>query len=298
MAQIVLGTNGFTEQPIRRKYVDGQGWTTVRTFQGPRDLGDAKAEELITTLEPSDLDIVYGTPAEISVTVPDPGGQAQNLNDSEERAIVWNLRPVFVERALSSHGYFNESSSYAQTMQIIDDAIEHGEGESVRASIAAVQNMVDYLDLRLRGVEAFTTYTWMMVCSIVTRKTGDLKSSMTNVGKVVSYSEAVGSTPVNPNSTPISTSGIHWERPTIRHYCNWEEAGVYGEGWQDIPVNDWLKQPPDVQESRQNGRRVITLTQEYHGAVSFSKVLYNRTAAAGTGFVVGIAGRSTGGKRR
>jgi len=297
-AQEVKGTNAFTEQPKRREYVQGRGWVTKRVWRGPRALLDAKAQDLLDALEPESMLTVAGTPAEIEVEVPDPGGLAEQSAATEEKDTAWELIPVRIERDLSAHGYFNSTSMNAGVIEAIEEALKHGEGAAYEAELAGNQPMLDYLALRIRGVEAFSTYTWMMKATMVTRKTGDVRAAMANIGKVHTYAEAIGSTPVNPNATPLSASTFKWNPPTILHYTNWEEAGAYGAGWQEIPVNEWLKQPPEVRQYTAGRRKCVAISMEYHGAVSWSSALYARTTAAGAGVVVGVTGRSTGGKKR
>lgn len=297
MSQTVLGVNAFTEQPKKRRYSVANGWQTVREWRGPRALLSTKEQEIIDTLAPESIESSDGTPAIITATFPLEGGLSVNAEQTEKDNAVFELVKVDLDRPLMTHGYFNASSANAGILEAIEDAIQHGEATTYRASLAGNQPMLDYLDLRVRGVESFWTYSWVIRCQLMTRSTSALVASQTNVGKVHTYAEAIGALPVNDEAV-VSSSRIKWDQPTIYHYTNYEEAGVYGAGWQTIPVNEWLKKAPEVRQFWQGSRRMYNISQELQGAVSWSNVMYGRTTAAGAGVVFGVAGRSIGGRRK
>ena len=297
MAQTVLGTNAFIEQPKQRKYSLAAGWQTVRTWHGPRALSAAKEQEILDTLSPESIESTEGTPAIITATFPSEGGQSVNAEQVEKDNAVFELVKVDLDRPLMTHGYFNASAANATILEGIEDAIQHAEASAYRVSIAGNQPMLDYLDLRLRGVESFWTYSWVIRCQLVTRSTSALRAAQTDVGKVHTYAEATGSLPVNEEAV-VSSSRIKWDQPSIYHYTNYEEAAIYGAGWQTIPVNEWLKKAPEVRQFWQGSRRMYQISQEWQGAVSWSNVLYGRTTDAGAGVVFGVSGRSIGGRRK
>jgi hypothetical protein len=77
------------------------------------------------------------------------------------------------------------------------------------------------------------------------------------------------------------------EKPWVRLY-GWETAslpssalrGGSGTGWSDYYFNEWLVKPPAIRFVKQGRVRRRQFTQEFLGAIQWSRTLYD----GGTGY--------------
>ena len=118
---VVVGTNAFTEQHPRRRWVRNRGWVKVRSWLGPKDdtLIDALVAQL-QALNVEEIDITEEHPTLITALVPsDADTVSSGLSDPND-STEWSLEPFDLDKALGTHGQFNNSADSGQAIAAID----------------------------------------------------------------------------------------------------------------------------------------------------------------------------------
>ncbi|MFH1604937.1 MAG: hypothetical protein ABIH03_13635 [Pseudomonadota bacterium] len=273
---VVKGTNDFTEQPSYRRWTDGEGWSTIRTWEGPQDTTKIDAVVVIAKAAgATSVDVRRGHPTAIIAAVPDStavtafGGFD---DDSEE----WDLTPYDLSKTLGSHGYFLQTGVDAPAkLAAIDALVKKGDsaGNYESAEFTA------YARLREIGVESYTTFGYSLRRTVNLDRASEFVRTMQqnseNRGRVISWDQ------INvPQSARI-------EKPWARLY-GWETASLpaaalrsgSGTGWSDYYFDEWLVKPPAIRFVKQGRVRRRQFTQEFLGAIQWSRSLYD----GGTGY--------------
>ena len=280
---VVVGSNAFTEQPNTRRWVNGSGWVTIRTWVGPLNESLIAAQEASAqTAGAERIDTTRGQPTTILATVPDAFDPTNTNPDGSNAAEEWELNWSDLDKALASHGKFNSSSQSPLGISRIDADIRAGTAydkdyETLYAEGAA-SNFNAYAKLRGMGVDSYTAFAPVLRKVLTFDRTSaylkDYQSASANQGRVVSW----GTLFVPQNA------GI--ERPWVRLFvaaammdavpASAYRPGFSGVGaWAELWINEWLVKPPSVRYSRQGRTRRRQLVQEYIGAVQWSKTLYD-----------------------
>ena len=281
---VVVGSNAFTEQPNTRRWVNGSGWVTIRTWVGPLDESLIAAQEASArTAGAERIDTTRGQPTTIHATVPDAFDPTTNDNsDGSNTAEEWELNWSDLDKALASHGKFNSTSQSPLGLAAIDADIRAGTAydkdyETLYAE-GADSHFTAYAKLRGMGVDSYTTFAPVLrkVLTFDSRSEylKDYQSASANQGRVVSW------------GTLFVPQFMGIERPWVRMFVGGaclppvpESAyrpGFSGTGaWAELWIDEWLVKPPSVRYSRQGRTRRRQLVQEYIGAVQWSSTLYD-----------------------
>lgn len=244
MAQTVLGTNDFTEQPQQDSYQIGEGRTTTKEWHGPRDLYEVKWAE-VEASKPDRMTGSKGTPAIINATYlpTDPP-------DDEEA--IWELIPSPVDRPLSSHPAFNITPSQLGWTEKIDKAIREGRGhETDWDVVSGSQNLNDYRNLKAKGTDSYRMWSYTVRKTLVTSLAGVDKFEDRDAGFVVPWSQ-IGIPSTVKFSQPV------WNK--------WD-----GTDLETLDINEWLISPATVRYER--GK--YSIVKEWYGAMKWYKILYN-----------------------
>jgi len=241
--ELVVGANEFTEQPERRRYQSGQGWTRVRTWIGPKALADAKIAE-IEVDQPDDINITKGVPCVIEASYAE--------ETTTEDTSIWELIPSAMDKALATHPAFNTNSTSGIVLGLIEKDMRQGISYNVDYDTGySSLNYNEYRDLRLRGVDSYRVWTWTIRKTTTTGRTALLQVDEADQQKVISYA-AIG-----------IPDDVKWAQPKMRVWN--------GSTPQDpVNINEWLVAPPSVRYERKK----YTITKEWIGAAKWYKYLY------------------------
>lgn len=277
---VVKGTSGFTEQPRRRRWVNGRGWVTVRTYEGA--LNDTNIDALVATLQAADyeeIEVVRAWPTVITAQMPDPFSPSDGNTDGSSRSEEWELASYALDKALATHGKFNSSAVSPLGLAAVDADIRAGTAYSKTYSTLYAEgsesNYDNYAKLRGMGVDTWRTFGFTLRVTKTYERTSnyvrDYQQAAENQGKVIAW-DKIGV----PDSAKI-------ERPWVRLYIGAAESvpaaayrpGFSGTGWAELWVNEWLVSPPSVRFGKQGRAKTRQITQEWAGAVQWSSVLYD-----------------------
>jgi hypothetical protein len=253
------GTSDLLEQPQRRSFSLESGWSTIRTWQGPKDsvlvyANQLAAERVATNIEVSN-DGPVGT---VSATYPD--GQDEVLDqDAETLNVTWELFSSDLEKDLSTHYQLIPTSDLERANQvkakewvtnppINENYVATGNAATdTAAAIAYITSSVAELDtkskiiydLMTRGTTSYIVAQYVIRKTIKVGRNSDVLASETNIGRVTSI------------------DGV--------------PPGLF-----QIPGNhEWLKKAPNVIFL---GRGKYQIVQEWWGADKWSQGLYAGTA--------------------
>lgn len=262
--EIVLGVNGFTEQPVRRVYKPGEPIRTIRTFEGPQALSDAKQDEILNSLPVLNLSNQKGVPCVIEVeTDEDPTGQDQDIRVLAE--VTWSCDWERDMKDIRGHGYFNESGVSTKYMELIDLAIKKGTASNTDwNTLSGLSHMNDYRECRLKGINSFIAWAPTLRATLVMGRFTKLKTDGIIAGQVIEWSAIKLPQPAAEAKTPQS-GGI--TQPQIYDYVGG------GGGWQPKNINQWLVCP--VKRGYTRTPRRYELTYEWLGATEWTKALYD-----------------------
>lgn len=269
---VVIGSNAFTEQPTRRRYVKGRGWYRVRTFIGPNDstLIDTLTASL-TAANVEDIDVSAGHPTTVTALVPSDANQAGVGLDDPDLQTEWSLEPYDLNKSLSTHGKFNGSAVSASVLATIDAELAKGNGynKDWEAQFGSIGELNDYAKLRGQSVDDYLQFGYVLravlSCEADNEYIVELQQSgliPTFVpGRIVKWSD-IGV----PASAKI-------EQPAAHYYGGAEDP--LGTGWHDVLVNEWMVKPMAIRFSRRGRVRTRQIVREFLGAVRWSSTLYD-----------------------
>lgn len=264
----VVGANTFTEQPKEKKYVAGEGWTTIRTWLGPRAQLDQFVVDVVAPKLPQNIDVSYGTPAIIKAEfagLPDDDGSLDSgfpgssdaVQEAEDNA-VWELIPIQIDKPLATHPAFARSGQTPTVIEKIEKAIREGTAtESDWDTDFGIANMNDYRNLRVKGTDSWRTWTWMIRKTIVIGRPVDLKAEEKNTQKIVQYGDI---------QVP---DDVKWAQP---EYRVWDGDVVT----ETKLIEEWMACPPVI---RWTGKK-YEVTREWLGAVAWYSILYEGGGAS------------------
>ncbi|MEN6360040.1 MAG: hypothetical protein ABFD59_08290 [Smithella sp.] len=255
-AEVVIGADEFTEQPVRRVYSQGQGWKTVRTWIGPQALTSAKEDDiLLMSPAPEGILTTEGVPAQIEATFSLAGGSSGIPDLIDEQDARWELLGEDLEKDIATHGYYNVSGSTAAIIEEIDEQIKKGKARNFDwDTLYPSMNMQSYCNHKLRGMDDYVTFAYIIRKTITTSSTTLLEEDFSAVpGKIISWGD-IGV----PSSAKFKQPKIH---------CYETDA------WVDKLVSQWMVKAPSVRW--QKGKRLWELTREWWGAEKWSSALYD-----------------------
>ena len=253
MAQAVVGTNAFSEQPQTDTFEQGTGRTTVKIYRGPRELYEAKWTELEGT-SPDSMSGKKGTPAEITATYLPV--------DSNVDTAVWELIPTAVDRPLATHPSFNTGSTQQAQIEAIDKAVAQGNSQNTDWDAKfGVTGLNDYRNLRAKGTDSFRMWSYVVRRTLTTSLASIESANDQDAGQVVTWG-GIGI----PGS-------IKFSQPVYNKF----DAGGDPEGTA-IPIDQWLTTPETVRYER----KMYTITKEWLGSLAWYSVLYPGGSAAST----------------
>jgi hypothetical protein len=242
----ILGKNDVTEEAKRTEWRDGQGFFVVRKFHGPEEKIDRKAIELMNTADSFTID----TKARYSRLMAyfSDGSPIQTTFGQNDLDQYWELDSEVLEKDIRTHPFLDalgDEDAKAQKIEELDAAIEQGQGRTLLAANPA-SPIKEYIQLRLIGVESYTTDTYILrrvnVCANNTAR----KAAFTGVGKVANKA------PIEGNQVSIKSRA--------------------GKPKFSLPAGEWLKRAPQV---RQVGRGKWYIVEEWWYAEKWSKTLYS-----------------------
>ena len=275
---VVKGTSGFTEQPRRRRWINGRGWVTVRTYEGA--LNDTNIDALVATLQAADyeeIEVTRAWPTVITAQLPDPYDPTDSNADGSSRSEEWELVPFVLDKALGTHGKFQGSGMVPETLAAIDADLRAGTayGKDYDTIYGAGFNFQNYSKLRSLGVDTWRTFGFTLrMVKTYERNSGyvrDYQQAAVNQGKVIAW-DKIGV----PDTAKI-------ERPWVRLYVGAGEGvpaaafrpGFAAAAWAELWINEWLVHPPAIRFGKQGRVKTRQITQEWAGAVQWSSVLYD-----------------------
>lgn len=101
--RLLYGYDGLTEQPKRQKYSIKNGWTTVRTWEGPRDKADPLLADLIDSCE--DFEITDGPVCRVAATF---GSDGTDTGGQDTERVTWDFSFEIAELPLDTFNYYQE----------------------------------------------------------------------------------------------------------------------------------------------------------------------------------------------
>lgn len=255
-APTILGANAFTEQAKKRRFANGTGWVTVRTWKGPNtDSLVRQQEDLIRTYGAVSIETDTSIPCTISGTFPDAGGvTVGNQDQNSENNAVWELKKFEVDKKLASHPKWNTGDAAAlkiaaRLISEIDEAIRHRSCDPAMYS----PPYCDYATLRILGTESYERYTYILTKSYSLAYATATKLDFANTMKCVTYQQI---------GVPQT---VKWTEPMFIDF-------IGGSDFTLMPLQ-WLELPQDETWNQQTKKTDVIRT--WKGAVSFSATLYN-----------------------
>lgn len=277
---VVKGTNGFTQQPSRNRYVAGRGWYEVQTWMGPNNdtLRTAKENDLIAA-GAEEVESDEGWPTIITALFPSNAVDYASISSDSDETAEWSLEPFDLQKDLSTHGTFHGSAAAATALAAIDAEIKRGNGydrdwTAEYPSLGSGTNALTYYGkLRSMGVDSYLTHGFVLR-AVETWDRGALYENgqrwlkSIQAGAVISWA-SIGV----PSSAKIS-------QPWVLIYVSPIWGSPYsGSGWQRVPVGEWLAKPPAIRWARQGKVQKRQVVWEYVGAVGYSSTLYDGGSA-------------------
>jgi len=245
--EVVLGTNAFIKTRTERISATGEGRRIVETWQGPQALITTKEDELWTRADIVSVNSTNGVPAQIKAEFVESTQSVIQI----DLDTVWEHTPVALDKPLNTHPAFNTTSQAIMVQERIEEAIRKGVAADIDFDADfGVPNMNDFRNLRLKGVESYRLWSFVISKTIKSGREGLLKAEFENVQKVVKYVD-IG-----------LPTWVKWETPNVRLWN--------GTTAVTRPIAEWLVGPPTI---RYEGKR-YTLTQEWVGAEKWYAILY------------------------
>jgi hypothetical protein len=254
--ETILGINGFTEQPRRREYQIDKGWVSTRTWEGPQALVDAFVDTLqVLEPPPEQIRYEYGVPAKVEADFPAIGGTTGGELPSDivdENNAVWEMIGQQLEKDIRVHGIYNISGASPAAVEKVDESIRRGKAGDVNWDTAYPGfNLNNYRSHRLNGIEAYTSFSYIVRKTISTNKKSALYANDVVPGKVVAWS-AIGV----PETSKI-------RQPKVAKYSG---------GWTDALITEWLVMSPTIRWTSSTKR--YDIVREWWGAEKWSGALY------------------------
>lgn len=265
IAEIVKGTNDFTEQPIEKFLEDGVQ-KEKRIWHGPQALVDSFITGTVVPLSPQKIRWTEGVPAIVEATFDGTatggGDQVQDVED----AGIWELIGEDLEKPLNTHGYFNISGASEEMLERCDDAIRKGiASDTAWDTLYPGFNLQSYVDHRIRGVDTWISFSYIVRKTVTFNSSVPLKVEFTtnaqnpNIpGKVITWGQ-IGI----PTSAKFAQPKLHY----------WPHYSTGDNKWGDFLVNEWLVKAPSLRWEK--GKRLWTFTREWWGAEQWAGKLYD-----------------------
>lgn len=251
MAQTIVGTSDFTEQPQRDHYEPGTGKVTTKTWLGPRENYDA-VFDLLQASDPDTLDGVKGTPAEIVATY--------GPDESQVDIAIWELIPTPVDRPLATHPSFNTSGTQQEILEKIDKAVRAGVGQDTDWDTDyGLAGLNDYRNLLAKGTDSYRMWSYVVRRTYTSSLRETEQFDDTDAGLVVPW-----------NSIPIPST-LKFAQPV---YNRFDGVGAV----VPVPIDQWLVSPATVRYERKK----YTITKEWLGALGWYAILYSGGNALST----------------
>ena len=272
---VVKGTNDFTEQGQRRKWMRNRGWRNVRSWMGPRD--DTKIDALVEELVlagAEDIEISEDWPTIITAAFPSIGDTVSTGVQDVDAVTEWSLDPYELDKSLGTHGIFNGSGSSATALAAIDQDLRAGNGfgkdyEDIYPSIGEFN---EYAKLRGVGVDSYLTFGYVLRKTVTCERDNIFvrtwQQSAQNIGQIVSW---------NALAVPAAAQ---IERPWVHLYAASIWTGLTYKtkspgNWADVYFDEWMVKPPAIRYRREGRVRKRELCQEFIGALAWSTTLYD-----------------------
>jgi len=260
-AEIVLGANEFTEQPVRTETIDGEK-KVIRTWEGPQALLSDKVAE-INVMEPEKLLTQTGVPARIEAVFPDSGEDEEDPVARAERTAVWELIGQDLDKALAVHPYYNRSGATVKMIEEADEAIRKGTARKTAwDTLYSGMHIQHYVDLRLRGVDTYVSFSYIVRKTIVFNNAAPI---------LLEYS-------TEQDSLTIPGTIIQWNQIQVPSTAKFEQPKVHTydqntEPWQDVLLNEWLVKAPTLKW--QKNKRIWELSRDWWGAEKWPMHIYD-----------------------
>ena len=266
MAEVIQGSEEFTEQPAERRTDDGET-KLVRTWLGPQAGLSAKLIEVNNmSPTPESTKSFNGVPAMVQATFPDQEDDEDDPAARAEAAAVWELIPQQINKPLATHGYFNVSGSALEMLEAADEAIRKGTARKTNWDAAPYvgYHIQSYVNHRLRGIDTYVAFTYIVRRTVVFNSATFLQAEFSTAPEahklpgVITTWERIGV----PDSAKFTKPKIH----SAKH-------NVFGDGqWEDLELDEWLVMAPSVKWQR--GKKRWELVREWWGAEKWSSALY------------------------
>lgn len=236
---VIVGQREVSEKKPKRRYRRNEGWTTIKTYEGPRDAIDALSLELEKDGGADELLIDVSEPkARLEATYSDRSDSTSQPSESGTQ-IVWEADATEEQVALRLHPNFSTlDSAKADT---IEQAVRNGTGSTLTGLTTLEQK---YLTLLSRGTTHYGAQSYVLTKTTTTGWRSKVEASWTGVGKVTT--NPFEGQPVNPNSF------------------------VSGGVKMPLPAGEWLKRAPKIALA---GRK-FRIVETWWWAPKWSAILY------------------------
>lgn len=252
--EVVIGKQDMTEQPGRFREVNGVE-ATVREFRGPRDgipgkMADLRVNAPLGTI----FEVDSAAPASIIMTSP-------TADDRDlERNAVWELIGNDLDKPLALHPYYKVSGTDASIIEEADAAIRKGTAGQVDwDTLHATLNIQHYVDLRLRGVDTFISFSYIVRKTLTFTEAREFEAAFDRVtdipGGVISWRQ-VG---VPPRAK--------FKQPKVR---TWDPDDLK---WENKFLVEWLVKSPTIRWVKKPAS--WSLVREYWGAELWAENIYD-----------------------
>jgi hypothetical protein len=280
---VVKGTATFTEQPNVRRWVNGKGWVTVRTWMGPLDTTQIDATVAVAVAAKAEtVDVRRGHPTEIQATIPDAYDPGSINPDGDNNAVEWSLDPYDLQKALGTHGKFLSSAASTRGLAAIEADIRAGTAYAKNYAALYAEgsesNYDAYANLRGQGTDTWLSFAYTLRKVTTYESTSShLQTDQLNAqnqGKIISWEKIVADEGLGPSAKI--------EKPWLRIYVGAAMGvlatayahGTSSTGWVDLWFNEWLVKPAAIRYVRQGRSRRRQIVKEFIGAVQWSSTLY------------------------
>ena len=258
MALVVKGSQGFTEQPKKRKWTPEGGWVTEREWHGPNTDSVVRAqEEAVKALGAESISTDTGIPAIITASFSDNnnGGITVVDPDLSERNAVWELIPMQIDKLIETHPEIEASTGVE--MAKAQKLIKEGKADDTLFNNAPFKT---YLKLKMAGVDTYLIWTFTIRKTYSTTKASAKQLTFDNVGSCQEY---------NRIGVPAS---VKWQ-----NIGTWVPSGALGSQaftWVSFQssVPQWYENPPVIRWNERT--KQYDITREWLGAEAWSKNFY------------------------
>lgn len=260
MPEQIIGVDAFTEQPVKRTWTPDKGWIKTRTWLGPQDQADTKAQEIKDLYDPDDINIEEGVPCTIIATFSSTASVSGGDDEQQAKdAAIWELDGVRMEKDLRTHPAFNLSGASDTQLENADNALKRGTAGAIAWDAAL--NIDDYVKLRLRGTTSYLAFYWVIRRTMTTARAADVRAAMDNIYYVFDYTQN--------GDGATNRLGIEDFPSTNFKRVKWAQPSVtFWDGATQTPqrVTQWLKMPPSV---RSVNTKWVQVINEWWGAVGY-----------------------------